>query len=856
MRQELEEWFRKKHIWLQEATVRLIEKGSLHDEDYECLYKNCLNTAKGQPDTLSGTISMDQLLNDKKSGNKIKIKSIGHIKGINNLSPKNPLKFGEGNLTVIYGSNRSGKSGYVRILKKVCGTKPPSPLLTNVFKNNQPKQSCSIEYLKDNSPQTIEWNPAFGIIDDLNCVNIFDSECGKAYVTSENETAYEPEILLFFSKLVGVCDNISSKIQTEIEKHPSKLPACPSEYNTTKSAKWYKELSENLTEQELNSYCLWTNKNQEELTKLQERFAQPDPAKKAETIRKQNNYIKKLISESNDLRDSFSDEKCDTINSFKEKYAEAKKTSEVATKQISEKSILSGVGSEVWKRLWKHAREYSEQEAYKGQPFPANNVHCVLCQQKLDDKAQSRLLSFEEFVKEKSQQELTNIKELLDESIKNLPQIPNKSILTTKMDAAGLQSGREELDNFYTELNKRKEKLIILNSHNSLSPLPSIENWKVGVEATLEKNEKEAEKYDEIAHNIDRKELISKKQDLQAKQWLSQNRKSIKKEINRLKSIKLLESAKKLTDTTALSKQKSKLSEKLITQDFINRFNAELKKLKADKIKVKLVKSRVTKGKSLHQIRLEGLNSNSVKTESVLSEGENRIVALSAFLADLKGKSSSYPFVFDDPISSLDQDFEEAVANRLVELSKERQVIIFTHRLSFLGLIEDSCDKENIKLDPLYIETEPWGSGEPRNTPLFAQKPKNALNSLIEKLFSVKKIFKEEGYSSYNEKAKTLCSDFRIVIEKTIENVLLLDIIKRHRKDIHTKKISKLSKINQKDCDLLDDLMTKYSKFMHFPSAETSHKMPSPEELEKDFKKLKDWIEEFKNRQNSISHND
>jgi ABC-type Mn2+/Zn2+ transport system ATPase subunit len=63
----------------------------------------------------------------------------------------------------------------------------------------------------------------------------------------------------------------------------------------------------------------------------------------------------------------------------------------------------------------------------------------------------------------------------------------------------------------------------------------------------------------------------------------------------------------------------------------------------------------------------------------VLSEGEYRIVSLAAFLADVGGKDFSAPFVFDDPISSLDQDFEEAVVQRLVELSQERQVIIFTH---------------------------------------------------------------------------------------------------------------------------------------------------------------------------------
>ena len=850
MRTELEKWFSDRPVWLQEAAVRLIRNKTIYDKDYKDLYEQCLNEAKGQPDKLSDVISMDRLLNNREFGNKIKMKSIGNIKGINNLSPKKPLDFGEGNLIIIYGSNRSGKSGYVRILKNVCGAKSRSPLLPNIFKGNQPEQSCNIGYLKDDSLKKIEWNPDVGIINDLSCVNIFDSECGKAYVTDENETAYEPEILLFFSRLVKICEKISSEMTNKIQRHPSKLPVCPTEYNTTEEAKWYKSLSANTTEQNLKNYCLWTSKDQEDMAKFQERLSQQDPAKKAKDIRKQNQYIKELISELDNFRDSFSDRKCEEINNLKEKYAVAKRTVETAAKQIFKKSIFSGVGGDVWKQLWKYAREYSEKEAYKGQSFPimANDAHCVLCQQKLDDEAQSRFLSFEEFVKGKAQKELSNIKESLDSSINSLPQIPDEGSFKTKMDAAGLQSEEKELNNLYVELNKRKEKLVILNNQLSLSPLPSIENWKAKIKTKIEKNEQEAEQYDAVAKESNREKLISKKKNLQIKQWLSQNKNSIEKEINRLKHIKLLESAKELTDTTALSRKKSNLSEKLITQDFIKRFNAELKKLKADEIKVELVKSRVTKGKSLHQIRLKGLKENSAKTETVLSEGENRIVALSAFFADATGKNNPAPFVFDDPVSSLDQDFEEAVANRLVELSNERQVIIFTHRLSLLGLIEENCDKKNIRPNIVYIETELWGSGEPGNTPLFAKNPKSALHSLIEKLSSVQKNLEEQGHNSYNEKVKTLCSDFRIVIEKTIESVLLSGIIKRHRKEIRTKQILKLFKINQDDCKLLDNLMTKYSTFVHSLSDETSHKMPCPEELERDFKKLKSWMEDYKNR--------
>jgi hypothetical protein len=94
-----------------------------------------------------------------------------------------------------------------------------------------------------------------------------------------------------------------------------------------------------------------------------------------------------------------------------------------------------------------------------------------------------------------------------------------------------------------------------------------------------------------------------------------------------------------------------------------------------------------------------------------------RIISLAAFLADVEGHANKAAFVFDDPISSLDQDYEEAAARRLVKLSLSRQVIVFTHRLSMLALLEEEASKRNIEPHVIGIEREPWGAGEPVSPP-------------------------------------------------------------------------------------------------------------------------------------------
>jgi len=72
------------------------------------------------------------------------------------------------------------------------------------------------------------------------------------------------------------------------------------------------------------------------------------------------------------------------------------------------------------------------------------------------------------------------------------------------------------------------------------------------------------------------------------------------------------------------------------------------------------------------------------KVEEVLSEGEHRCLATAAFLAELGQSGHTSAIVLDDPVSSLDHKHRDAVAARLVEEAKARQVIIFTHDLAFL----------------------------------------------------------------------------------------------------------------------------------------------------------------------------
>jgi ABC-type dipeptide/oligopeptide/nickel transport system ATPase subunit len=465
----------------------------------------------------------------------------------------------------------------------------------------------------------------------------------------------------------------------------------------------------------------------------------------------------------------------------------------------------------------------------------------------LSDDAKKRLSSFEDFVKGQAESEANDAEKGFSDAINSIGEVPTDEQIKTKYDAAGVayEGDLPSIIESIQLLRNRKAMLLEAESTDTLPSLPHLNSWMVQMKQIAEQHSEDAMKCQADADSDARPQLNSDLSELRARKWISGQVDAINREIQRLQNLDHLVSAKRLADTRGLSRKKGELSESLITEAFVQRFCTELHMLGASGIKVRLSKKRVDKGRVLHELRLEQAQSGVPR--EVLSEGEHRIVSLAAFLADVTGKLHPTPFVFDDPISSLDQSFEEAVVQRLVRLAADRQVIVFTHRISLLVLLQDYGKKEERDPRVTCVRSEAWGTGEPGDTPLFAKKPEKALNALInDSLAKARTALYNEGQSSYSLLAKAICSDFRIVLERMIEADLLADVVQRFRRAITTQgKLAKLSKITAQDCSLFEELMTKYSRYEHSQPNEAPVALPGPEELQADMESLRDWRTSF-----------
>ncbi|MGL5218334.1 MAG: AAA family ATPase [Plesiomonas shigelloides] len=844
----LAKWFSERPQWLQIAATRLLQQPELTDKDVSELATLCLQEADGKLPKTSCSFPATAFAWGA-AGN-IRLCSISDVEGVNALAPKRPLEFGKGNITIVYGNNGSGKSGYVRLLKHVCGARETEILHRNVYKPGSAVQKACISFELDGISKTHTWSGK-GICDDLNSVDIFDTSFGKVFVSSEDEVSYEPPVLSFFSSLILACEKVASALDVEANRYQCKKPNIPTDKKVAPEGIWYEAISAKTSTKDIDKHCTFGSADEVEMQTLQQRLAEQAPAEKAKQLKKQKQHIDTLVQDTQKFLEQLSDENYRRIIAAKKTSILKKTAADTAAEKVFSGSELEGIGSDVWKELWEAARNYSVSAAYKEAEYPnvVDDSRCVLCHQTLTLEAKERLIYFENFVKGEMQKAASDAAKEYENASQTIEALPTSETLKTRIDAAGISHDEVAslVTDFFAQLQARKDLLLGIDSEEAIpDPLLS-PKWIEEANAHSKRVGELAAKYDEDAKIDNRDEIKKKLNSLQARRWLSEHRTAIDEEIARLNLLNQIHQAKKSTNTKALSQKKGELAEALITDAFVQRFNVELKALGASQVKVELVKSKVSKGRVLHKLQLRGASQNGLA--DVLSEGENRIVSIAAFLADVTGKSNQAPFIFDDPISSLDQSYEEAVVQRLIELSQDKQVIVFTHRLSLLGTVRHFAEKKTIKPDVVSIRSADWGTGEPAPIPLSQSDIKSALNTLMNQRYQDAKKASEEGEFEHAEiLLKSICSDFRMLVERSIENDLLCGVVQRFQRPVHTLKLKELAKLKDTDCNLLDSLMTKYSGFEHSQPTESPVELPKSDDLLADMTSLKEWRENYAKR--------
>ncbi len=215
------QWSKDKPSWIREALARLYSKEKLDENDFDELYNICINDG-----TIIDNYSNDSINHTSQSGKVIRLLEVKDVNNINALAEEQRLTFSPSDMTIVYGDNGSGKSGYVRILKKVCRARYTDAVLTNVYKQDVAnEQSATIKFSIDGTRSEFTWKNSTIPPNQLSAISVFDAKCASIHVDAANNVAYSPFPMQLLEKLAESVQSINGKIERSIKILQDKTPS-------------------------------------------------------------------------------------------------------------------------------------------------------------------------------------------------------------------------------------------------------------------------------------------------------------------------------------------------------------------------------------------------------------------------------------------------------------------------------------------------------------------------------------------------------------------------------------------------------------------------------------------------------
>lgn len=858
--QEILAWSQDRPEWQRDALRRLVERGNLADQDIADLTVISKGTYGLTEKRSADVLTPNHLPSAQAHQGPVRLASIYHGSGVNSLADTQTLTFGP-HLTVVYGDNGAGKTGYIRMLKTACQTRGREKILGNVTSGpSEDGFDFTVTYQVDGSSLQ-QWanNQAIG---DLGRINVFDTQSAGVYLTEKTDVAFRPFGLDLFDKLARACEAVRDRLEDEkqtltesaiisiIELVPENTAVATLLNNLT-------ALTKAETVEELASVSDEDHARLELLERSILDQQVPDPEKLLQELRVRGGRIHALGQHIRDVESGLSEQTIAAAVEARSLWQQRQADSERLRQTSVEENVLPGTGSELWKVLWRAARSFSEQEAYPDQAFPVTEEHarCVLCQQDLSIEAAERFHQFEAYVTSLAERKLTEAKDHFDTLRSSLTdtaitsEFVEQALMDVKLED---ESTAAKIRTALTAMEDRRDALVAALAHGeSIETCPQSVMVAPMVETLASQLDARADALSSQDSRDKVQQYVSEANEIRARRLLSKHLRTVLSEIERKQRIAVYDQCIAETRTNAITLKSTAVTKIVVTQKLRESFSAELEQLDFKHVEVEIDEVGGDRGVLYHKLVLT--SAPGVDLPRVASEGEQRCLSIASFFSELSTAGDASAIVFDDPVSSLDYRWREGVARRIVHAAKVRQVIVFTHDVVFLLRLKQLAAEEQVEQEDRHIRQLVYGAGVcSEELPWVAMPVKKKIGYLKNQLQAAGKLHREGVLDAYEKDAKYLYGLLREAWERALEEVLLVKVVERYRPSIQTQQISKIADISVDDCRKLEMAMSKCSRWLpgHDEAAASRAPMPEPDELKVDIKTLEDWVSTINSRRN------
>ncbi|MBN2526974.1 MAG: hypothetical protein JXR76_11325 [Deltaproteobacteria bacterium] len=622
------------------------------------------------------------------------LKQMTHEKGVNALKYDESFKFSP-HCTVLFGLNGSGKSGYFRILNEIAGGNQKKEILKNIYSPTGDTLSAKIEYEYDGAQLTMNWNNQARAIAPFNRIKVFDSSYLDGLLSKRgvDETLVQPFGLHLFSYIIAILDNFKAKLAQEATSKKNQQPSLALENLSEPLRTAFQSHSVTVPQMKsIRSLTVFNPQEQSKLTELENEIRTLQQTNIEDRIKIETQKKTKLAA----LKKSLSDKRTKLVNELKSTqlllatYKTAKASSDAHKKQISILETLPGSDSKAWKDFISAADLYATESG-----IPSDEKICVYCRQPLDANAIKLVQAYGDYLGNDSKQKLDSaisaIKQKKDDLAIVQTGIAVDADIQEYFQNTAFNAEKSLSDaladvstNFSEVLSTMKKKL---DEHSDLiepNILP-IEEICTRLQTEIDASENKIKGYQSSSAEKTTKIQTLQQQaaPLREKKSLTEQKVSIEKWLALHLEEKELNKKRNEIKTRPLTDLSGKAHNELLTENLKSKFSTELANL-GFLASVELQTAGTSKGIPFTVLTIT--NTNHLR--DVLSEGEQKTVALALFLAESMLQNQKNPIILDDPVNSLDHKIAARFAERLLEL--ESQVVVFTHKKLFLDAFETS----------------------------------------------------------------------------------------------------------------------------------------------------------------------
>ncbi len=788
----------------------------------------------------------------------IVLRGIANIAGVNRLVANASLDFCPKALTVVYGRNGSGKSGFVRILRTACRTRIESAatlkVLADVYGDGKGALSADIMIDAGAGDVPIAWTPGMTAAPQLGQVAVFDTASAQLYVDGGNKIRYLPFGLALPHRLNAVC--LSFKAVLEAEQQiavGTKVSLATVAFLTereTAAQKFNRSVTKTTTDAAIEKASAFSETDDARLTEVTGILSAGSTA--AADMTNLVSWVDTLAVECASAETGLSDEALAAAGDVKGTAVSSRETAKLAAGALFDDEPLAGVSSESWRKLWRAARDYSVAEAYPEKAFPvlpteASDAACVLCQQPLLPDGAARMQRFQAYMDDTLDTAATKAEQAVVDAIAALPVFKHLSaddfaerIEQIRSRDTGLA---DALTTFQQSVTVRHAEATSRLAGNPEKDVPAFVSPAEAVKAFAIKLADEKAELIKASDAEERLKLETEKAELEDRKILNANAAKLIARRDLMVTDAAYAKALALVATTGITKRANELLDTHLTSAVVSQFDAERERFEIKHLKIGLARK---SGQTKAEFEVNPQTTLTKITSQILSEGEQRALALAGFLTEVALTDGSGPIIVDDPVSSLDRERSAKVADRLAEEAGKRQVVVFTHDMVFFNELCRAADEAGIEpvTVALFSDLDAAGKVDPAGMGWKGLNVAKRIGIIKSRFAPMPKLYAASP-ADYEYQIKGLYGRLRDTYERVVEEVIFCDIVRRGSDVVQTQMLRFVTLPDSLAIQFHEG-MSRANTHSHDNPASDTVPMPKPDEFQAHLAELEKLVADFK----------